>query len=971
MKYLVTFSLVFTTVLAAFCQSSKHLTGELIVQLKPGQEIRQTVAKLSELEGKPTQFQILKNISPPLRIWLLQFDHLHINEERLLFAVRSLPEVQEAQFNHFLHLRETTPDDANFGSQWQWVNTGQGGGTPDADVDADLAWDITTGGTTATGQDIVVCVVEGTNRNHPDLQGNLWVNNAEVPGNGLDDDGNGYVDDYNGWNINNDTDQIPAEQHGTQVAGMIGAKGNNGIFTTGINWDVKIMNVEFSGVNEANVIESYTYPYVQRKRFNQTNGAQGAFVVATNSSWGIDGGDPADSPLWCAFYDSLGMEGILSCGSTANNNVNIDVVLDLPTACTSEYMVAVTATNNKDVRTFSGYGTTHIDVAAPGGAIVTLGTNGGPSTTSGTSFSSPLTAGIIALLYSAPCSNLAEQALSNPAETAILVRDALFQGVDIVPNLVNETKYGGRVNAFNSLNILLQSCGPCPKPYSIQIGNIIDTSVALTWSSSDSTQTSQVRYKAVGTMDWTLLGNVSSPLTLTGLQGCTDYEFQLQDLCSTDSSGFSTSFFFKTEGCCVPPANLAVNNFTQGQAQVTWEPVFAANGYNLQVISGSETTIYSLNDPNFLLTGLNPCTEYQVAIQTVCDTGATDFSEPISFITPGCGSCVDLSYCAVAGQSTDYEWIESVSLANLNNISGDNQGYGDFTGISTDLVTYSSNTLTITPGFATSAYPEWYSAWIDFNQDGDFLDATEKVYDSGNTVTTAATGQVNIPGDAEIGLTRMRIVMRWNAAPSGPCANFNNGEVEDYCVNIVQGTPPFCAVPASISVNDTTTTTAELNWENIANANSYSVRYRPSGASDWSTTDVTPNNVLLSQLDFCKSYEMQVRSNCTDISSDFSNSTFFTTSCVNAVNENAGLGDYLVVSNNPSNGHIEITLESKHNQMVEFQVTDVSGRRLFEQEMTLTMGRQTVKLNPELASGLYFLIIKTARGQVVRKIVRA
>ena len=75
-------------------------------------------------------------------------------------------------------------------------------------------------------------VVEGANRNHPDLQGNLWVNAAEIPDNGIDDDGNGYIDDYDGWNPVNNTDNIPSESHGTAVSGMIGAKGNNGTIIT-------------------------------------------------------------------------------------------------------------------------------------------------------------------------------------------------------------------------------------------------------------------------------------------------------------------------------------------------------------------------------------------------------------------------------------------------------------------------------------------------------------------------------------------------------------------------------------------------------------------------------------------------------------------------------------------------------------------------------------------------------------------
>jgi subtilisin family serine protease len=142
-----------------------------------------------------------------------------------------------------------------------------------------------------------------------------------------------------------------------------------------------------------------------RRLYNETDGEKGAFVVATNASWGINGGEPADSPLWCAMYDSLGAQGVLNCGATANNNVDVDVVGDLPTACPSDFMISVTATNIDDMRTFSAYGATTIDVGAPGDNVYTTSISGGYGTTSGTSFASPLTAGVIGLLYSAPCAS--------------------------------------------------------------------------------------------------------------------------------------------------------------------------------------------------------------------------------------------------------------------------------------------------------------------------------------------------------------------------------------------------------------------------------------------------------------------------------------------------------------------------------------------------------------------------------------
>jgi len=162
------------------------------------------------------------------------------------------------------------------------------------------------------------------------------------------------------------------------------------------------------------------------------------------------------------------------------------VVGDLPTACPSEYMIAVTATNSSDVRTFSGYGITTIDIGAPGEAVYLAG-NTSYGNTSGTSFAGPCVAGAIALLYSAPCNSFMAIANSDPSTGAELIRDYIFNGVDIVSNLQPEIVTGGRLNVKNSLDLLLNECsnGGCVAPFAItstQTPNTLDYTVS--WSST-------------------------------------------------------------------------------------------------------------------------------------------------------------------------------------------------------------------------------------------------------------------------------------------------------------------------------------------------------------------------------------------------------------------------------------------------------------------------------------------------------
>jgi Subtilase family len=177
-----------------------------------------------------------------LNIWLLGYDTGRSTATQALSNIRQSSHAKLAQFNHYVTMRSNFPNDPRFGEQWGLHNTGQNGGTPDADIDAPEAWDISTGGNTALGDEIVVAVIDGGFfLNAPDLD--FWKNVHEIPGNGIDDDNNGYIDDYDGWNAYLSTGYIPPDPHGTHVTGIACAKGNNSMGTSGVNWNVKIMPI--------------------------------------------------------------------------------------------------------------------------------------------------------------------------------------------------------------------------------------------------------------------------------------------------------------------------------------------------------------------------------------------------------------------------------------------------------------------------------------------------------------------------------------------------------------------------------------------------------------------------------------------------------------------------------------------------------------------------------------------------------
>lgn len=148
------------------------------------------------------------------------------------------------------------------------------------------------------------------------------------------------------------------------------------------------------------------------------------------------------------------------------------------------------------------------------------------------------------------------------------------------------------------------------------------------------------------------------------------------------------------------------------------------------------------------------------------------------------------TYCVSNGNNTNDEYIGRVQLNTFNNPSGPgttSTGYSDFTSMSTDLIYCALNTITITPTWTASTYSEGYSVWIDYNQDGDFLDFDEQVFTQSKTTTTPVSGTFTIPLSAIPGTTRMRVSMKYYGIPTA-CESFIYGEVEDYTINIIYPT---------------------------------------------------------------------------------------------------------------------------------------------------------------------------------------
>ncbi|MBP7407529.1 MAG: fibronectin type III domain-containing protein, partial [Flavobacteriales bacterium] len=474
---------------------------------------------------------------------------------------------------------------------------------------------------------------------------------------------------------------------------------------------------------------------------------------------------------------------------TANNNVDVDLVGDMPTACPSDFMISVTATDVNDNRTFSGYGATTIDVGAPGAAVLTTNQTGGFSTANGTSFAAPLTAGVVALLYSAPCPSLMALVQADPAAGALQVRDLLFDGVDEVGNLPGTIATGGRINAGTSMQLLMNACGPCPAPYGLDVYNVDLTAAILSWNVVTGS-TFDIRYRAIGAVDWIELSGISSTtFTISGLQTCTAYEFQVRVICGADVSDFSASFTWTSAGCCDAPENVIMGFIGDNIASLTWGGVIGAGAFDVRVreVGVVDWTLVEDEVNTFTtISDLLPCTHYEVQVASVCNGVTGEWSESELFSTLGCGLCIDNDYCASLGQNTSAEWIERVAFNNVDHTSGNDGGYGDHTDVSGYLDIGPLQTITLDPGYITFAYSEWWSIWVDLDQDGIFSEP-ERLYQSTAGINTSVTASIVLTPDALTGTTRMRVVMKYGSNVADACATFSNGEVEDYCVNLVAG----------------------------------------------------------------------------------------------------------------------------------------------------------------------------------------
>ncbi len=277
------------------------------------------------------------------------------------------------------------------------------------------------------------------------------------------------------------------------------------------------------------------------------------------------------------------------------------------------------------------------------------------------------------------------------------------------------------------------------------------------------------------------------------------------------------------------PANLVASNIAQTTATLTWTAStdnVGVTGYN--VYSGT-TLFTSVTGTTVNLTGLTSGTTYSFTVKAKDAAGNLSTASNAVSVTTLAST---VTYCTSKGNSTADEWINKVQLGSIVNTSGNNNGYKDYTNLSTTLVKGTTYTIKITPGWTATKYKEAYRVWIDYNHDGDFADSGEQVYSKAASTTTPVSGSFKVPTTALTGATRMRVSMKYNAYPTY-CETFSYGEVEDYTVNISATTTNSFEEDTTKDITEqffklypnpaTDVLNISTNFENVASVRVYSI----------------------------------------------------------------------------------------------------------------------------------------------------
>ena len=475
-----------------------------------------------------------------------------------------------------------------------------------------------------------------------------------------------------------------------------------------------------------------------------------------------------------------------------------------------------------------------------------------------------------------------------PAGTHVIIPLTSYTGV-VKIGFYGESTLSNADNDLFIDNVKIIQQPSCPQPMALTASGITSNSAILNWTNGNVETSWDIQYGptgfALGT--GTIINNITTkPYTLTGLSGLTPYQYYILAQCSpTDSSFWTGPYSFTTliNACSGVPLPGLINsttnpicpgiNFTlsltgnDGGTTFQWQS--STNGVTFTNIAAATN--------NTLITSQAAATYYQCIVS--CTTSG--LSDTTSVFTENI-SPFQNCYCTSNATSTADEEILNVTIGTLNNSSTCSttggpgsiiNQYSNFTAVSApNLSKTIPISFSVQIGTCGGNWSNGIAIWIDYNQNGLYTDAGEKVYYS-PALTSGAhteTGTITVPMSATLGLTGMRVVSSESAVPTSPCGTYTWGETEDYVVNI--SAPPTCMQPTTLTVSTILNTSAVLGWTAGGTETAWDIQYGPTGFALGTGTfvnNVTTNPYTLTGLTATTAYQYYVHANCSPTDSSF------------------------------------------------------------------------------------------------------
>jgi len=472
-KRLLICLLLITISLTVRSQTIGYVPDEILIKWKDKIEKQSTSRKAKKigLKGKK-----LKEINGNVEVWRLQAGEKDITA--LIKEYKSHPDIELIEPNFIYHSFEIIPNDPLFSEQWGLKNTGQINTTTNGDIEATNAWELYN-----YSNSVKVAINDsGVDWKHPDLVDNIWQNIGEdangdgvvliwngsewifdpADENGIDDDGNGYIDDFIGWDFrDNDNNPFDEDGHGTHIAGIVGAKGNNGLGISGVTWDVQLVPLRI--LHRGNLKVSDAVAAIKYAKLMN--------IPVSNNSWG---GENYSIILQDAIQDIAANEHLFITAA-GNDSLNTDLTPIYPASFGLDNILNVAASDTIDNSASfkigsSNFGQNSVDLYAPGFRIQSCLPNGTYGARSGTSMAAPYVTGTYALLKEI-----------FPDKSYLDLKNDILNAVDPIPALNEKCVSGGRLNLYNALS---QSGLNCAYRDSLALVALYDSTNGANWTNT-------------------------------------------------------------------------------------------------------------------------------------------------------------------------------------------------------------------------------------------------------------------------------------------------------------------------------------------------------------------------------------------------------------------------------------------------------------------------------------------------------